>query len=845
MHPPLESPDSKESGAPVINGTAPGTANQETAQEPAAGLTAAEAQRRLEQYGANEPVPTRRWSALRELLGFLINPLVLILLIAATASILLGQHTDAAIVVVIVLVSVTINFIQTYRSQVAAERLRSQVAARATVMRDGSWQEIPRREVVPGDVIQLSAGDLIPADAHLLVSKDLYVLEAALTGESIPAEKHATGAENEQLVFLGTSVVSGTATALVTVTGAATAFGSIAARLAHRPPETAFERDLRHFGVFITQAVLFLVLLLLVMSIAAHRDPLQSLLFAVALAVGLTPEFLPVISSVTLTNGAVRMARAHVIVKRLASIQNLGSIDVLCCDKTGTLTTGEMRVTQSVDALGNASVRALSLAWLNSRFETGIRSPLDTAILQSEPGTEGYSKCDEIPFDFERRRLSVVVEKPGDRRLITKGSPEGILDLCLGYEHDGREVPFNPAVLQQTRQLFEGLEAQGYRVLAVAERKVDKTGGFTAADEHSLTLAGYLAFSDPPVPDAARVISELRHDGVRVKIISGDSELVAHHVAAQFGFPDEAPVTGAAIASMTDGALGHVVENADVFARVAPAQKTRILLALRSRGHTVGFLGDGINDAPSLRAADVGISVASAVDVARDAADIILTKSGLHVLHRGIREGRKAFGNVMKYLFMGTSSNFGNMFSMAAASLFLPFLPMLPTQILLNNLLYDLAQISIPSDNVDAGYLKRPHRWNFSLIRSFMIFIGPVSSIYDFLTFYVLLRVFHATEVQFHTGWFVESLATQTLVLFVIRTMGSPLRSRPSLLLAATTGTVAALALVFPYLPFAGLFGFSTLPLSYLGYVMGATLTYLVLVEFVKRIIFRTHLADL
>ncbi len=845
MHPPLESPDSKESGAPVINGTAPATANQETAQEPAAGLTAAEAQRRLEQYGANEPVPTRRWSALRELLGFLINPLVLILLIAASASILLGQHTDAAIVVVIVLVSVTINFIQTYRSQVAAERLRSQVAARATVMRDGSWQEIPRREVVPGDVIQLSAGDLIPADAHLLVSKDLYVLEAALTGESIPAEKHATGAENEQLVFLGTSVVSGTATALVTVTGAATAFGSIAARLAHRPPETAFERDLRHFGVFITQAVLFLVLLLLVMSIAAHRDPLQSLLFAVALAVGLTPEFLPVISSVTLTNGAVRMARAHVIVKRLASIQNLGSIDVLCCDKTGTLTTGEMRVTQSVDALGNASVRALSLAWLNSRFETGIRSPLDTAILQSEPGTEGYSKCDEIPFDFERRRLSVVVEKPGDRRLITKGSPEGILDLCLGYEHDGREVPFNPAVLQQTRQLFEGLEAQGYRVLAVAERKVDKTGGFTAADEHSLTLAGYLAFSDPPVPDAARVISELRHDGVRVKIISGDSELVAHHVAAQFGFPDEAPVTGAAIASMTDGALGHVVENADVFARVAPAQKTRILLALRSRGHTVGFLGDGINDAPSLRAADVGISVASAVDVARDAADIILTKSGLHVLHRGIREGRKAFGNVMKYLFMGTSSNFGNMFSMAAASLFLPFLPMLPTQILLNNLLYDLAQISIPSDNVDAGYLKRPHRWNFSLIRSFMIFIGPVSSIYDFLTFYVLLRVFHATEVQFHTGWFVESLATQTLVLFVIRTMGSPLRSRPSLLLAATTGTVAALALVFPYLPFAGLFGFSTLPLSYLGYVMGATLTYLVLVEFVKRIIFRTHLADL
>ncbi len=578
MRPPLESPGNSQSGAPVRNGTAPGARNQEMAHAPE-GLTAEEARRRLAEYGTNEPVPTQRWSALRELLGFFTNALVLILLIAAFASILLGQHTDAAIVIAIVLVSVTINFIQTYRSQVAAERLRSQVAARAAVMRDGTWQEIPRREVVPGDVVQLSAGDLIPADARLLVSKDLYVQEAALTGESIPAEKHTTGPENERLVFLGTSVVSGTAIALVTVTGAATAFGNIAARLAHRPPETAFERDLRHFGVFITQAVLFLVLLLLLMSIAAHRDPLQSLLFAVALAVGLTPEFLPVITSVTLTNGAVRMARVHVIVKRLAAIQNLGSIDVLCCDKTGTLTTGEMTVTRSVDALGNVSARPLSLAWLNSRFETGIRSPLDTAILQRELGTADYCKCDEIPFDFERRRLSVVVEKAGDRRLITKGSPEGILELCPAYEHDGVEVPFNPAVLRQTRELFEGLEVQGFRVLAVAQRKVDKTGNFTSADEHSLTLAGYLAFSDPPVPDAGRVISELRHDGVSVKIISGDSELVARHVATQFGFRDEAPVTGTAIIGMTDAALGHVVENTNVFARVAPAQKTRILLA--------------------------------------------------------------------------------------------------------------------------------------------------------------------------------------------------------------------------------------------------------------------------
>ncbi len=823
------------------------TSDHNQASRPVAldsGLTSEQAALRLARYGLNEPVPTRHWSALRELFGFLTNPLVLILLIAAFASILLGQHTDAAIVIVIVLISVAINFIQTYRSQVAAERLRSQVAARASVMRDGSWQEIPRREVVPGDVVQLSAGDLVPADGHLLSSKDLYIQEAALTGESIPAEKRVTGAEGERLVFLGTSVVSGTATALIATTGAATAFGDIAARLAQRPPETGFERDLRHFGVFITQAVLFLVLLLLLMSIAAHRDPFESLLFAVALAVGLTPEFLPVITSVTLTNGAGRMARVHVIVKRLASIQNLGSIDGLCCDKTGTLTAGEMSIASTVDALGNPSERPLALACLNSRFETGIRSPLDTAILTRDMGSAGYGKCDEIPFDFERRRLSVVVEKPEDLRLITKGSPDGILELCVTYEREGVEAALDPEARARTKRMFEELEAQGFRVLAVAHRKVEAAGGYSAADEHSLTLAGYLAFSDPPLPDAAQVISELGRDGVTVKIISGDSERVARHIAAQIGLCDEAPVTGTAIEAMTDMALGHVVENACVFARVAPAQKTRILLALRQRGHTVGFLGDGINDAPSLRAADVGISVASAVDVARDAADIILTKRGLHVLHRGIREGRKAFGNVMKYLFMGTSSNFGNMLSMAVASLFLPFLPMLPTQILLNNLLYDLAQISIPSDNVDAGYLKRPHRWNFSLIRSFMIFIGPVSSLYDFLTFYVLLRVFHASEVQFHTGWFVESLVTQTLVLFVIRTMGNPLRSRPSLLLSATTGAVAILALAFPYLPFAGLFGFTTLPLAYLGYVTGAALTYLLLVEFVKRLIFRTHLKD-
>jgi P-type Mg2+ transporter len=819
------------------------------------GLTSAEARERLERYGLNEPVAAHRWSALRELLGLFSNPLVVILLLAAFASFLLGDHTDAILIIVIVAISVAINFVQTYRSQVAAGKLRDQVAATATVQRDGTWRDIPRNEVVPGDVVRLAAGDLVPADARLLESKDLYVQQSALTGESGPAEKEAGNLESasesgsaggadpnsRELVFMGTSVVSGSATALIAATGPATLFGGIAARLMLRAPETAFERDLRHFGGFITKAVLFLVLLLLLVSIAAHRNAFDSLLFAVALAVGLTPEFLPMITSVTLTNGAIRMARSHVIVKQLAAIQNLGSIDILCCDKTGTLTTGVMTICATVDPLGAASEQPLEWACLNSRFETGIRSPLDVAILKRDIGPAGYEKRDEIPFDFERRRLSVVVEKGTDRRIVTKGSPDGVLQVCTTYEHAGGLAPIDEAAHTILRQTYEKLEGEGFRVLAVAHGPAGELTTFSPADEHSLTLSGFLAFSDPPIEDAARTVAGLRRDGVTVKIITGDSGLVARHVCGVIGLSSGHPVLGSEIEEMDDVALGHVAEASSVFARVSPAQKTRILLALRHRGHTVGFMGDGINDAPTLHTADVGISVSGAVDVAREAADIILTVPGLEVLHAGILEGRKAFGNVLKYLFMGTSSNFGNMLSMAVASLFLPFLPMLPTQILLNNLLYDLSQVSIPSDNVDDEYLRRPHRWDFTLIRNFMIYIGPVSSLYDFLTFYVLLRVFHASEAEFHTGWFVESLATQTLVLFVIRTMGNPLKSRPSGLLSATILAVSLAAFVIPYTPLASLLGFTTLPASYIAYVIGATITYLGLVEVAKRLVLRNY----
>ena len=769
----------------------------------------------------------------------------MILLIAAVSSAFLGDATDAGIIIVIVLLSNTLDFTQTHKSQRAVEQLQQRVAPTATVLRDGKWQETRRTNVVPGDVVRLSAGDLVPADARLLESRDLYIQQAALTGESLPVEKQARGEEvstrpeAENMVFLGTSVVSGTASALVVATGARTSFGDIAARLASRSEPTSFDRGLKDFSLLLTRTVLFLVVFLIVVGTIRHRDPLQSLLFAVALAVGLTPEFLPMIVSVTLSKGARAMARKKVIVKHLSAIQNFGSIDILCSDKTGTLTSGNMALDRSLDPFGDPSQRVFTLAWLNSKFQTGIRSPLDMAILQGhEPeDAAGYEKRDEIPYDFERRRLSIVVQRQSRRLLITKGAPEGILARSVNYESDGRTVPLDAASLAHCQKTCEGLSQQGFRVLAVAYLEVEARSDYSAADERNLTLAGFLAFSDPPLPDAAEALATLRGNGVQVKIITGDGDLVTAHVCSQVGLEPGKIVLGDELEKMTDAALGHVAEETTVFARVSPAQKNRILLALKHRGHVVGFMGDGINDAPSLHAADVGISVSSAVDVAREAADIILVEPGLDVLASGILEGRKAFGNVMKYLLMGTSSNFGNVFSMAGASAFLPFLPMLPTQILLNNFMYDLSQLTIPTDNVDADFLQKPRQWEISLIRKFMVFIGPISSIFDFLTFYVLLRFFHADQVFFHTGWFVESLATQTLVIFVIRTVQNPLRSRPSLPLTITTLIIVAVGILLPFSPLAGPLGFTPLPGSYFAYLAIATTVYLLLVEFGKRLL--------
>jgi len=830
-----------------------------------AGLGTDEARRRFTAIGPNEPISSRRTSGLIQILLLFVNPLAIILLVASAISAAVGELINASIIALMVLLSAALNFVQTYRSQRAVDRIRSKVAPTAAALRDGHWIDIPRRELVPGDVFRLTAGDLVPADGWLFKVRDLHVQQAALTGESLPVQKQATdlrvipqSISDDHKVFLGTSVVSGTGTALVMATGKNTTFGDIATRLATKPPETEFERGTRQFGLLIMKTTIMLVLFVLLVSVALHHNFLESVLFAVALAVGLTPEFLPMITTVTLGQGAVHMARKKVIVKHLEAMQNFGSIDVLCSDKTGTLTSGEMSLDQHIDPFGTASERVFLLAYLNSLHETGVSNPLDHAIKSQaiklgqsinpldaavlkhdHPDIHAFRKLDEIPFDFERRRVSVVVENEGKRLLITKGAPESVLPVSTSYELNGQQQPFNNTSRAHAETTYREFCARGFRMLAVAYSVVPEHEVYKAADEKNLVLAGFVTFSDPPLESAKLAIVALKRDGVRVKILTGDNELVTRHICSEVGLEEGGIILGDELERMTDPALGHVVEQTSVFARVSPAQKNRIILALKHRSHVVGYLGDGINDAPSLHAADVGISVSTAVDVAKDAADIILLERSLDVLHEGIIEGRKAFGNVMKYLLMGTSSNFGNMFSMAVASLFLPFLPMLPTQILLNNFLYDLAQVTIPTDHVDNTFIHKPQRWNVGMIRDFMIYIGPISSIYDFLTFFALLKVFSASEQLFHTGWFVESLATQTLVIFIIRTAGNPFRSRPSLALTATTVVVVMAAILIPFTSLGRILGFTALPLTFFLFLAGATVTYLLLVELVKRRLMR------
>ena len=814
------------------------------------GLSSAEAGARLASRGPNELAPPPRFEALRELLRYLVNPLVLILLVASVVSAAFGQVVSAVIVALMLILSVTLNFTQAYRSQRAARRLRLQVGQTATVIRDGVEREIPVREVVVGDVIHLKAGDLVPADCRLLSVRDLYLNEALLTGESLPREKQATpgplppGGLGDAVtgVFRGTSVVSGLGAAVVVATGGATEFGRVAAGLVGRPPETEFERGTRRFGFLILQVVVFLVLFVFLVNALLRRDVLESFLFSVALAVGLTPELLPMIVSVTLSRGAVRMAEKKDIVKQLAAIENFGSMDILCSDKTGTLTHGEITVDCHLNLRGDDDETVIRLAALNSVYQTGLRSPMDEAILRHEhPAVAQYRRVDEIPFDFQRRRVSVIVQDGARRLLITKGAPESVLPVCAAVETAGVAAPLDAEALTLAEALFHRLSADGYRALAVAYRVVGEETGYAVTDERDLVFVGFAAFLDPPYEGVADTLRALQADEIEVKIITGDNELVTRKICQEVGLDAGEIVLGDAVERMSDPALGAVAERTRVFARVSPIQKNRIVRALHARGHVVGCVGDGINDAPALRSADVGISVQSAVDVARDAADIILLEKRLSVLHDGVVEGRRSFGNIMKYVLMGTSSNFGNMLSMAAASVFLPFLPMLPLQILLNNFLYDLSQVPIPSDRVDETYMQKPKRWNIAFIRRYMLLLGPLSSAFDFLTFAVMLGVFRADPALFRTGWFVESLATQTLVIFVIRTADRPWRSRPSRGLAWGVTSSAAVGALLPFTPAAPWLGFTPLPPLFFAVLLGMVAVYLGLVEVVKRWFYRRY----
>ncbi|WP_372524375.1 magnesium-translocating P-type ATPase [Piscinibacter sp.] len=819
-------------------------------QARAEGLDAAQAGLRLRQFGPNAIRRQREWPLVLRFLARLANPLILVLLLASLISALMGDKASFGFVAVIVVLSVTLDFVQEHRAGQAAQALQNSVALKARLLRAGAPLELPAAQIVPGDVLLLAAGNLIPADARVLEANDFFVNQAQLTGEAYPVEKRAVTAPAESTeavaadsaVFMGSSVVAGSARVLVCETGDATALGRIAHALVAEAPPTAFERGIRRFSLLLTRMTIALVLFVLLVNTLYHRPLLDSFLFAVALAVGLTPELLPMIVSVTLARGARRMAAHSVIVKRLSAIEDLGAMDVLCTDKTGTLTEAKIRLERHLDAQGQDSAHVFELAYLNSAFETGLKSPLDEAILAHQVlDTAAWHKLDEVPFDFERRRVSVLVERDGRRLLIVKGAPEDILRVCVGCETAGGGTgPLTAADRADITRRFDAFGAEGLRVLALATRRVDDADtDMTAADEHDLVFAGFVAFLDPPKLSAGQALRDLQARGIAPKIVTGDNEAVTRHLCTVLRFAVRGLLTGPAIAQMDDWALRAAVQRSNVFCRVTPEQKNRIVLALQARGHVVGYLGDGINDAPPLHSADVGISVDGAVDVATQAADLVLMEHDLDVLRQGVLEGRRTFVNVMKYIMMATSSNFGNMASMAAAALFVPFLPMLPVQILLNNFLYDLSEIPIPLDQVDSAELRRPKPWNIALVRNFMLCFGPLSSLFDFITFAVLIFVLKATEATFQTAWFIESMATQVLVVFVIRTRGVPWRSHPSPWLTTSTLAVAAVALMLPFTPLGAAFGFVPVPWWFIATVVALTASYLVAAEALKHVFHR------
>ena len=815
------------------------------------GLSAAEAGARLAAVGPNVLGKAPQVAAWRLFLGQLRSPLVLILLFASLVSVVAREWTDAVVIMVIVLGSALVTMRQEYSAGKAVEALRARLSHRVTVLRDGQPLAVAAEALVPGDVVRLAAGSLIPADGAVLQARELYANQAVLTGETFPVAKEpgpvdaAAGlAGRVGSLFMGTSIASGTGDLLVVDTGAATAYGDIASRLSQEAPETAFQKGIRQFGVMLTRVMLGLVLVVFTVDAVTNQPRLEALLFAIALAVGISPELLPAIITITLSRGAREMARQGVIVRQLAAIENLGSMDVLCTDKTGTLTEGVVHLDGALDPAGQDSTSVLRLAGWNAALQTGLPNPLDQAILAARPPEPGApAKLDEVPYDFVRRRLSVVVDLPREGPLlVSKGALEPVLEACAWQAGaDGAPQALDAAARRAILERFTAWSAEGYRVLGLATRALPARARYGREDEADMVFGGFLRFMDPPKSDARETVAALAGLGVQLKVITGDNRYVAAHVAGLVGMgaAEGQVLTGEAMAKMGDEALWHAVEHADLFAEVDPGQKERIIRALRRMGHVVGYLGDGINDAPALREADVGISVDGAVEVAREAADLVLLKGGLDVLRAGILEGRRTFANSLKYIFTTTSANFGNMLSMAAASFFIPFLPLLAKQVLLNNFLSDLPALAIAGDRVDQEMIARPHRWSTPFIRNFMVVFGLVSAVFDFLTFGILLGLFHATPALFRTGWFIESLLTELLVALVVRTRRPFLKSRPGDWLLWSTIGVSALALALPYLGLTRWLGFVPLPPSLLLAVVGLSLTYVLAAELTKRWFYR------
>lgn len=811
------------------------------------GLSTAEVAIRTNQYGPNTFKARSHSSPLILFLSQFKSPITILLIAAAFLSMGLGDFTDASIILIIIIVTCFLGFWQERGAANAVDELLKMVQIRCRLVRDDKENELPVENAVPGDIILLSAGDVIPADSLLLDSKELFIDEAAFTGETYPVEKNvgvipmdAPLAKRTNSLFMGSLVISGTARALVMRTGKQTEFGKISDKLLLKSPETDFEKGIRHFGFLLMEITLVLVIIIFATNILLHKPAMDSFLFSLALAVGLTPQLLPAIISVNLSVGARAMAKQQVIVKRLSSIENFGSMNILCSDKTGSITAGKVALKDALDIEGNHSAKTLEFAWLNASLQQGFKNPIDEAIRSSYQGdVSGFTVQSEIPYDFIRKRLTIQVKNEKENIAITKGALNFIIGICELAETAGGQIISMKDKLDSIKRKYEELSTSGYRVLGVAYKNGSNDNDFSRDDEKDMIFLGFIALFDPPKTDVQQTIINLRNLGVQLKLITGDNALVAGSLAKQVGIENPVILTGLEMSAMSDRALFQQAVLTDVFAEVEPNQKERIILFLKKSGNVVGFMGDGINDAPALHAADVGISVDSAVDVAKEAADIVLLNQDLNVLISGIVEGRKTFTNTMKYIFMATSANFGNMFSMAGASLFLPFLPLLPKQILLTNLLTDFPEMTIATDRVDANAINKPQRWDIRFIQRFMLIFGLLSSVFDYLTFGVLLFFMKVNEQTFQTGWFVESVISATLIVLVVRTRLPFVKSLPGKYLSIASGLIIVLVLVLPFTPVAALFGFVRLPLQFYGWMLVILAAYIGSAELLKHWFYR------